>query len=237
MLKLKLQYFGHLIWRTDSFEKKLMLGKIEGGKRRVRRGSDGWMPSPTQWAWISVNSRSWWWTGRPGMLQSIGLQRVGHNCVIELNWTDLIILQLQQPCKMKTIFSTLFIKLAFRKITSFVQDTWLLIGEMDSNWGQLFYTHCIASYKFLTKILDSWSRRKEQFLSCYKSNASLNDHYDTSKVVVCISKGNLGSSPLSFCWNFLVDYCRSQLMAPSHARHKKCNLITLPYLTDQRQFY
>ena len=49
MLKLKLQYFGHLMWRTDSFEKTPMLGKIEGRRRRGNRGWDGWMASPTQW--------------------------------------------------------------------------------------------------------------------------------------------------------------------------------------------
>ena len=61
MLKLKLQYFGHLIWRTDSFEKTLMLGKIEGGRRRGWQRMDGWMVSPTQWTWVWVSSRSWWW--------------------------------------------------------------------------------------------------------------------------------------------------------------------------------
>ena len=60
MLKLKLQYFGHLMWRTDSFEKTLMLGKIEGRRRRDDRGWDGWMASPTQWIWVWVNSGSWW---------------------------------------------------------------------------------------------------------------------------------------------------------------------------------
>ena len=81
MLKLKLQYFGHLMRRADSLEKTLMLGKIEG---RGRRGWDGWMASPTQWTWVWVNSRSWRWTGRPGVLQSMGLQRVGHDWVTEL---------------------------------------------------------------------------------------------------------------------------------------------------------
>ena len=52
MLKLKLQYFGHLMWRADSLEKTPMLGKIEGRKRRGRRGGDGWMASPTQWIWV-----------------------------------------------------------------------------------------------------------------------------------------------------------------------------------------
>ena len=70
MLKLKLQDFGHLMWRTDSLEMTLMLGKIEGRRRR------GWqrMTSLIQWTWVWANSRSWWWTGRPGMLQSMGSQ-------------------------------------------------------------------------------------------------------------------------------------------------------------------
>ena len=74
MLKLKLQYFGHLMRRTDSFEKSLMLGKIEGGKRRDDRGWYGWMASLIQWTWVWVYSESWRWTGRPGMLQSMGSQ-------------------------------------------------------------------------------------------------------------------------------------------------------------------
>ena len=50
------------------------------------RGWDGWMASQTQWTWVWVNSRSWWWTGRPGVLQFRGSQRVGHNWATELNW-------------------------------------------------------------------------------------------------------------------------------------------------------
>jgi len=59
MLKLKLQYFGHLMRRVDSFEKTLMLGKTEGSRKRDNREWDGWMASPTQWTWVCVNSRSW----------------------------------------------------------------------------------------------------------------------------------------------------------------------------------
>ena len=88
MLKLKLQYFGHLMWRTNSFEKTLLLGKIEGGRRGDNRGWDGWMASLTQWTWVWVNSGSWWWTGRPGVLQSMVLQRVRHDWVTELSCTD-----------------------------------------------------------------------------------------------------------------------------------------------------
>ena len=80
MLKLKLQYFGYLMWRTDLFEKTLMLGKIEGGGEGDDRGWDGWMASPTQWTWVWINSRSCWWTGKPGVLQPMGSQRIGHDC-------------------------------------------------------------------------------------------------------------------------------------------------------------
>ena len=60
MLKLKLQYFGHLMGRTDSLEKALMLGKVESRRRGDDRGWDGWMASPTQWTWVWVSSGSWW---------------------------------------------------------------------------------------------------------------------------------------------------------------------------------
>ena len=71
MLKLKLQYFGPLMQRANSLEKTVMLGKIEGRRRRGWQGWDGRMASPTQWTWIWVNSRNWWWTGKPGVLQSM----------------------------------------------------------------------------------------------------------------------------------------------------------------------
>ena len=79
-LELKLQYFGHPMWRTDSFEKTLMLGKIEGRRQRGRQRMR-WLDGITD-----SMDRSWWWTARPGVLQSMGLKRVGHNWVTELNW-------------------------------------------------------------------------------------------------------------------------------------------------------
>jgi len=81
MLKIKLQYFGHLMQRVDWFEKTLMLGKIEG---RRRRGWDCWMSSLTQWTWVWVDFGSWWWTGRPGVLRFLGLPRVRHDSATEL---------------------------------------------------------------------------------------------------------------------------------------------------------
>ena len=91
MLKLKPQYFGHLMQRTDSLEKTVMLGKIEGRRRRGwqrMRRLDG-ITIMTQWTWVWASSRSWWWTGKPGVLQSTGSQRFGHDWVTELNWTEL----------------------------------------------------------------------------------------------------------------------------------------------------
>ena len=82
MLKLKLQYFGHMMWRTDSLEKTLILGKIEDEEGDDQRW-DGWMASLTQRTWVWVGSGSWWWTGRPAVLQCMELQRVGHD------WTEL----------------------------------------------------------------------------------------------------------------------------------------------------
>ena len=79
MLKLKLQCFGHLMWRVDSLEKTLMLGGIEAGGEGDNRGWHGWMASPTRRTRVWVNSRSWLWTGRPGVLQSTGSQRVIHD--------------------------------------------------------------------------------------------------------------------------------------------------------------
>ena len=83
MLKLKLWYFGHLMWRTDSEEKTLMLRKSEGKKRRDDKRWDGWMASSTQWTWLWANSGRWWRTGNPGVLQSMGSQRVRYDWVTE----------------------------------------------------------------------------------------------------------------------------------------------------------
>ena len=83
MLKLKHQYFGYLMWRTDLLEKTLILGKTEAGGEGDDRGWDGWMASPTQWTWIWASSRKWWKTGKAGVLQSMGLQRFGHDWATE----------------------------------------------------------------------------------------------------------------------------------------------------------
>ena len=86
-LMLKFQYFGHLMRRTGSLEKTLKLERLKAGREGDDRGWDGWMASLTQWTWVWVNSGSRWWTGRPGVLQSMGSQRVGHDWATEVNWT------------------------------------------------------------------------------------------------------------------------------------------------------
>ena len=79
---------GHLMWRADSLEKTLMLGGI-GGRRRRGQQRMRWLDaSLTRWTWIWVNSGSWWWTGRPGVLRFMGLQGVGHDWATELNWRE-----------------------------------------------------------------------------------------------------------------------------------------------------
>ena len=86
MLKLKLQYIGHLAQRVDSLEKTLMLGGLRTGGQGDDRGWSGWMALLTRWAWVWVNSGSLWWTGRPVMLRFMGSQRVGHDWATELSW-------------------------------------------------------------------------------------------------------------------------------------------------------
>ena len=87
MLKLKLQYFGHLMQRTDSLEKTLMLGKIEG-RRRQGQQRMRWMASPTQWTWVWVNSGNYWWAGRTCLLRSVGSQ--SQTLLSDwLNWSEL----------------------------------------------------------------------------------------------------------------------------------------------------
>ena len=75
------------MWRVDSLERTLMLGGLGAGGEGDDRGWDGWMASLTRWTWVWVNSGSWWWTGRPGVMWFMASQRVGHNWATEQKWT------------------------------------------------------------------------------------------------------------------------------------------------------
>ena len=85
VLKLKLQYLDHLMQSVDTLEKTLVLGGI-GDRRKSGRKRTRWLDGITTWCkWVWVNSRSWWWAGRPGVLWFMRLQRVGHDWATELN--------------------------------------------------------------------------------------------------------------------------------------------------------
>ena len=79
MLKLKLQYFGHSCEELTCLKRPWCWERLQARGEGNDRGWDGWMASPTQWTWVSVNSGSWRSTGKPGMPQSMGSQRVRHN--------------------------------------------------------------------------------------------------------------------------------------------------------------
>ena len=88
MLRLKLQYFGHLMQELTHWERPWCWEGLRAGGEGDNRGWDGWMASPTCWTWVWVDSGSWWWTGRPGVLRFIGSQRVGHDWAAGLDWTE-----------------------------------------------------------------------------------------------------------------------------------------------------
>ena len=93
MLKVKLN-FGHMMWRTDSFEKTVMLGKFEGERRRGQQR----MASPTQWIWVWASSRSWWWIGGLVCCSPWGLKE--SDMIEQLNWTKLnTCYNINEPCK------------------------------------------------------------------------------------------------------------------------------------------
>ena len=82
-LKLKLQYFGHLMWTGNSLEKSLFWERLRAEGEEDIRGWDGWMASLMQWTWTWANFERWWGTGRPGVLQSMGLQKIRQDWVTE----------------------------------------------------------------------------------------------------------------------------------------------------------
>ena len=86
MLKVKLQYFGHWCKEMTHLKRPWWWESLKARGAGDDRGWDGWMASPAQWPWVWASPRSWWWTGKPGVLQSTELQRVGHDWATGLNW-------------------------------------------------------------------------------------------------------------------------------------------------------
>ena len=103
------QRFGHnwateLNWTVEIFKDPTHLKRpwcwerLKAGGERDNRGWDGWMASPNQWTWVWVDSGCWWWTGRPGVLWFMGLQRVRHDWATELNWILDLIIVMKPSC-------------------------------------------------------------------------------------------------------------------------------------------
>ena len=83
MLKLKLQYFGHLWEELTHLKRPWCWERLKARGEGDNRGWDGWMATPTQCTWVWASSRRWWSTGKPGMLQFMGLKGVGHDWATE----------------------------------------------------------------------------------------------------------------------------------------------------------
>ena len=102
--------------------------RLKAGGEGDARGWDGWMASPTSWTWVWVSSGVWWWTGKPGVLQSMGSHRVGHNWATELNW------KLMQHCKSVLKKPITFFKKAIKSKNflwknSILQSLWDAVGS------------------------------------------------------------------------------------------------------------
>ena len=146
MLKLKLQYFGHLMQRTDSLEETLIQAGFKAGGEEYDRRWDGWMTSLTQWTWVWARSGSWWWTGKPGMLQSTGSQRIGHDWGTELNWThiygDNYIYNIQHwkmnKKQLQTKYYSNYLSNHFKYINRFSTPGPLVVIKRSNSWCILF---------------------------------------------------------------------------------------------------
>ena len=141
MLKLKLQYFGHLMQELTHWKRPWCWERLKTGEGD-NRGSDGWMASPTQWTWVWGNSRSWWWTGRPGVLRFMGLQRVGHDWATELKcqqmfytWVEILMRFCFSPKEPNYFQHRDYVKQWSPTFsapgTSFVED------HFSTNWGKV----------------------------------------------------------------------------------------------------
>ena len=160
IMKLKLQYFGHLMRSADSLEKTLMLGKTEGrrrGRQRMR-----WLNGITDsmdMGW--VDSGSWWWTGRPGMLWFMGLQIVRNDWATELNWVCII---------WRLSFSFWLASLFMIISRSIYVPANIIISLFFCDW-KIF--HCIYVLHFLYPFIYQWTFRLCLYVGYYKYNMQI----------------------------------------------------------------
>ena len=149
MLKLKRQYFGHLTWRTDSLEKTLQLEKIEGGRRR-RWQRMTWLDGITSLMDVGLNKlREWWWTGKPGVLQPMGLQRVRYDWVTEPNWI------------VGKLFNYYFAAILKFLNVSFILGLWNVFGSWKQVFDKMFVWEIVYT---LARLLQALSYNLSQAL-------------------------------------------------------------------------
>ena len=200
ILKLKLQYFGHQMWRTDSLERPWCWEGLGAGGEGDDRGWDSWIASWTRWTWVWASSGSWWWTGKPGVLQSMGLQRVGHNWANELtDWLrytiyegagtpknflcSVLCSQLQRP------ENWWFEKLSF---------SWWLTHKW---WNKRFWPRvcCPFTFLFLKKTFLVWKLQASHVLSGKESASSVGDGIEAGSIPDLESSPGLGNgNPLQY---------------------------------------
>ena len=157
MLKLKLQYFCHLMWRADSLEKTLMLGKIEGRRRRELQRMRWLMASLTQWTWVWVNSGSWWWTGNPGACSPWG--RKESDTTDQLYWTEhnpkLFVNAINNHCLV--LYFPHLTQLYFQKSRDFSKESYANLCSMLyvlcliwlSNYQNIYREYCFHNWFLL----------------------------------------------------------------------------------------
>ena len=188
MLKLKLQYFSHLMWRVNSLEKTLSWEKLRAGGGGGNRYWDGWMASLTQWTWVWANSGRLWRTGKPGVLQSMGLQSRTRLS----DWTELTIylaIQLLGICPKELkagspgdIWTPIFKTALFTQISP---NRW-----MTKNCGT--YVHrwaCMLKKKKILSHATTWRNFKDIMLSAI-SQSQKKKHSVTVLVFNTLSNHN-----------------------------------------------
>ena len=145
MLKLKLQYFGHLMWRIAHWKRPWCWERLKGRGEGADRGWSGWMTSLMQWTWVWASSGSWWWTGKPSVLQSMWSHEF--DTAERLNWIE--ILQTQQSTLGIVRESQNFYLCLISKLTSFSINKSMLAIYIFSVWGVLISKRWLFCKLFL----------------------------------------------------------------------------------------